>query len=137
MISFHVPGLPAPQGSKRHVGGGRMVESSKRLAPWRATVALVASQHVPTPFEGPVTVEVAFRFPMPRSRPKKLREQGEVWRDKKPDLDKLLRAVFDGLTDAGAIFDDAQIVHVIATKTETTSLGLIGVIITIKEATHG
>ena len=32
---FAVLGLPAPQGSKRHVGEGRMVESSKRVKPWR------------------------------------------------------------------------------------------------------
>lgn len=36
---FAVFGLPAPQGSKRHVGEGRMVESSKRVKPWRRQVA--------------------------------------------------------------------------------------------------
>lgn len=27
MIAFSVYGMPGPQGSKRHVGGGRMIES--------------------------------------------------------------------------------------------------------------
>jgi crossover junction endodeoxyribonuclease RusA len=32
-IVFTVPGKPAPQGSKRHVGRGIMVESSNHVAP--------------------------------------------------------------------------------------------------------
>ena len=35
---FTVHGLPAPQGSKRHVGKGVMVESSKYVKPWREAV---------------------------------------------------------------------------------------------------
>ena len=46
MITFHVSGTPAPQGSKRHVGGGRMIESSKKVEPWREAVARVASAHL-------------------------------------------------------------------------------------------
>ena len=37
-ILIRINGLPAPQGSKRHVGGGIMVESSKRAKPWRQDV---------------------------------------------------------------------------------------------------
>ena len=33
-----VYGVPAPQGSKRHVGHGILVESSKKLRPWRDAV---------------------------------------------------------------------------------------------------
>ena len=35
-------GQPAPQGSKRHVGKGVMVESSKKLRPWRQDVKAAA-----------------------------------------------------------------------------------------------
>jgi len=41
-ITFFVPGKPAPQGSKRHVGRGIMLESSREVGPWRERVALVA-----------------------------------------------------------------------------------------------
>lgn len=34
-LHFEIPGRPAAQGSKRHVGGGRMIEQSKYLKPWR------------------------------------------------------------------------------------------------------
>jgi hypothetical protein len=42
-LPFTVYGVPRPQGSKRHVGNGRMVESSPRVAEWRTLVALEAS----------------------------------------------------------------------------------------------
>lgn len=35
-------GTPAPQGSKRHVGRGVMIESSKNLKPWREAVKYAA-----------------------------------------------------------------------------------------------
>ena len=34
-VSFNVIGIPGAQGSKRHVGNGVMVESSKKVKPWR------------------------------------------------------------------------------------------------------
>lgn len=43
VVEFFVPGRPAPQGSKRHVGHGIMVESSRDLGPWRERVALAAN----------------------------------------------------------------------------------------------
>ena len=41
-VRFDVEGLPATQGSKSHVGKGRMVDSCKRLPEWRQLVALSA-----------------------------------------------------------------------------------------------
>jgi len=41
-VEFTVLGVPAPQGSKRHVGRGVLVESSKALGPWRDAVAWAA-----------------------------------------------------------------------------------------------
>ncbi|WP_312778521.1 hypothetical protein [Corynebacterium variabile] len=42
MTTFHVPGVPAPQGSKNAYRRGNkvlLVESSKKVKPWRAAVA--------------------------------------------------------------------------------------------------
>ena len=36
----------APQGSKRHVGRGIMIESSKRVKPWRDAVRIEANKVV-------------------------------------------------------------------------------------------
>jgi len=40
--SFTVWGIAAPQGSKRHVGNGVMLESSDRVRPWRQDVRFAA-----------------------------------------------------------------------------------------------
>lgn len=123
MIQFFAPGTPAPQGSKRHVGGGRMVESSKALPAWRDTVAWSARHAMgsrPTILE-PVGVTVEFRFPMPKSARRTDREMGKVPRPRKPDVDKLSRAVLDALVDAGVIGDDSQVVALVATKWDVTA----------------
>ncbi|WP_255218445.1 RusA family crossover junction endodeoxyribonuclease [Nocardia abscessus] len=103
--------MPAPQGSKRHVGHGRMIESSAAVGPWRERVALaVHNEHWPL-LSGPVVVDLTFVMPRPKSAPK-TRTPPAI---KKPDLDKLVRAIFDALT--GIAFDsDAQVVELHASK---------------------
>ncbi|QDH92357.1 RusA-like resolvase [Gordonia phage Spooky] len=51
-----IPGIPAPQGSKRHVGNGILIESSKRVGPWRAVVALTVGEQTTTVLDGPVRI---------------------------------------------------------------------------------
>lgn len=106
--SFMVIGTPAPQGSKRHVGHGIMVESSKKLKPWREAVKYAALQHAPTlPLDGPLHVRMVFTLRKPISAPKRRR----IWPDRTPDLSKILRATEDALTDAGIWSDDARVVE--------------------------
>ncbi|TWS20790.1 RusA family crossover junction endodeoxyribonuclease [Tsukamurella asaccharolytica] len=107
-----VPGRPAPQGSKRHVGRGIMVESSKAVGPWRAVVALTLGENVPAPIDGPVTIRAEFVMPRPKALPKTKPTPAAT---KKPDVDKLLRAILDAGTSIAWI-DDSQIVDVHATK---------------------
>lgn len=106
-----VPGDAAPQGSKRHVGGGRMVESSKALGPWRERVALAAHQHGYPVLTGPVFVGLEFVRPRPVSTPKR-RTPPAI---RKPDLDKLNRAILDALTGI-AYGDDAQVTELHSIK---------------------
>jgi crossover junction endodeoxyribonuclease RusA len=126
-VSFFVVGTPAPQGSKRFVGNGRMVESSKALAPWRAAVAWVASQHPLTP--GPVEVTLDFALARPRSAPK-----SRLWPDRKPDLDKLERGCLDALTAAAVIEDDARVVRLSSWKRYALPGEATGVGVTIRPA---
>lgn len=102
-----VRGIPAPQGSKRHVGGGRMVEMSKAVGPWREAVRgeTQRTMGARAPIEGPVMVGVDFYLPRPKSLAK-----GVLWPARRPDIDKLARAVLDGLTEGGAWLDDGQVV---------------------------
>lgn len=106
-VLFFVPGKPAPQGSKRHVGRGILVESSKEVGPWRERVALAAHNAMSgrALFDGAVSVCLNFVLPRPKSAPKSRTPAAT----KRPDLDKLERAVLDALT--GVCFaDDSQVV---------------------------
>ena len=62
MTTFHVPSVPAPQGSKNAYRRGSKVvlmESSKKVKPWRAAVAHAATiAYLRTePIDGPVCPE--------------------------------------------------------------------------------
>ena len=46
-----------------------------------------------------------------------------LWRNKRPDLDKLVRAVFDGVVESGLIKDDAQFVHLVTGKVHSAQEG--------------
>lgn len=110
MFAIFIPGNPAPQGSKRHLGNGVMVESSKRVKPWRSDIrsALLDDGGQPRArFAGPVRVDLEFVLPRPKGAPKKRTPAA----DKRPDIDKLLRAVFDAIGSAGVWRDDSQVVE--------------------------
>ena len=114
-ISFLVHGLPVPQGSTRAwlINGKPVITSTaKGLGTWRRLVADVAQRFAPDePWEGPVGIDLHFGLPKPKSAPKRRR----VWPDKRPDLDKLTRAVLDALTYV-VFADDSQVVEIRATK---------------------
>ena len=61
VFAARVFGHPAPKGSKRHVGGGRMIESSKRLPGWAQALneqlAVAAAGFDPFPRWAPVRVD--------------------------------------------------------------------------------
>ena len=112
-IAFTVPGKPAPQGSKRHVGRGMMVESSKELGPWRERVALCAHNAMcgRSLLDGAVRVRLDLTLPRPKSAPKRSTPPAV----KRPDVDKLARAILDAITGI-IVRDDSQIVDLHATK---------------------
>jgi crossover junction endodeoxyribonuclease RusA len=109
-----VRGTPAPQGSKRHVGGGRMIEQSRAVGPWREAVRACTQSQMEADSQetltGPVRVQIIFWLPRPKSAKPGSRPA------KRPDLDKLARSVLDGLTMGGAWLDDSQVVKLTAMK---------------------
>lgn len=111
MTLFFVAGKPAPQGSKRHVGNGRMIESSKALKPWRELIAETARWNRPELHTGPVLLKLDFIMPRPKATPKTATPPAI----KRPDLDKLVRAVLDSLTGICYV-DDSQVTDIIARK---------------------
>ena len=116
MISYFVEGEPAPQGSKNgFVKNGRvvMVESSKKVKPWREAVAWQTKAKVTKPMTSPVEIALVFHLPRPKTVNRK-------WPTVKPDLDKLIRSTFDGLTTGGLYTDDALVIAVSASKQYST-----------------
>lgn len=112
-VSCFVPGHPAPQGSRRYVGNGISIESSKQVKPWRADIREhLLAHHVQGPAIGPVTVGLEFVMPRPASTAK-TRTPPAV---KRPDLDKLTRAVLDAIGSAGLWRDDSQVTRLYAHK---------------------
>ena len=118
---MRVYGLPAPQGSKRHVGGGRMIEASRKVAPWREAVVGEAQRlgYAGMRIDEPVVVRITFYLPRPSSHrgARGLRPSAPVWPAKVPDLDKLARSTLDGLVQAAVLSDDARVVVIHARKT--------------------
>lgn len=137
-VSFFVPGVPAPQGSKRLVRNqaGKTVmigDNSASLKEWRAAVTTVAQFHKGSWAKGqPLFVSLDFTMPAT------LKDRSG-WCAVRPDLDKLVRAVFDGLTDAGAIVDDSQVASLTASKQRGIHCGvkvLIGALSALLEETQ-
>lgn len=134
MLTFHVIGTPGAQGSKRHVGGGRLIEMSKKVAPWRKAVHDAARNAIDTcdlfpgqpwqPLEGPIHASVTFFLTRPKSHWRTGRN-AHLLRDNAParptsrahgDIDKLIRSTLDALTQAGVIADDSLVVQLTTEK---------------------
>lgn len=112
-----VYGTPIPQGSMKAFtpkGWKRPILTSDnaKTKPWRqAIVDAAVVMREGRSFDAPVQLDVIFYLPRPKSTPKNIHRPA-----KKPDLDKLVRAVCDALTAAGVWRDDSQVVRVTAEK---------------------
>lgn len=121
LIAYTVSGHPAPQGSKRHVGNGRLIEASKRLKPWRDEVIKATEKMAETidELEGPLYIRLEFRVP----RPKTVKRDYPITRSS-GDLDKLVRGVLDGVDQGGLVSDDSQFIDIRASKRYSVDPGV-------------
>jgi Holliday junction resolvase RusA-like endonuclease len=123
LIVFFVAGEPVPQGSTK----GFYIEKINRVVithgnanttRWRERIATEAQRADAARMKGffspdrdaAYEVKVRFLFTRPKSMPKK-----RSLHTKRPDLDKLVRAVLDGITDV-LIPDDSQVIAISARK---------------------
>lgn len=150
-FTLFVPGQPVPQGSKsgfvnKKTGRVQIVDKDVRLPAWRMKVtahARDAIQHhtvaLDYPLDGPVGVRIDFVMPRPKGHygtgknTSILKPSAPTHPASMPDLDKLLRAIFDALTDAQVWRDDGQVVwcHTAKHYDGPTWPGGIGVHITL------
>ncbi|MFT4295626.1 MAG: RusA family crossover junction endodeoxyribonuclease [Micropruina sp.] len=127
MAGVKVYGLPAPKGSLHCVGrractkcgapvAHQLVEddSTGKGKTWRAvleTAGVALKKAHGGTITGPVSVDVTFVLPAPKTMPK-----GRLWPSVKPDVDKLARMLLDALTSSHVITDDARVVELTARK---------------------
>lgn len=107
VAEFLVSGTPVPQGSMSVFNGRVVHQKSKELTAWRNAIGN-ACRDVMSPMTGAVAVDITFTLQRPKTV---TRAQPYV----RPDVDKLARAVLDGLTGV-AFADDAQVTELTARK---------------------
>jgi len=133
-MKFAVKGIePAPQGSKRHVGNGRMVEASAKVKPWRYAVSQAALELNKPITDRPVFVQITFLFTRPKAHytsKGQLKPTAPFYKQSKPDLDKLVRSTLDALTNV-LIKDDSQVVNLICCKQYANEGELPGALINV------
>jgi crossover junction endodeoxyribonuclease RusA len=135
-------GRPAPQGSKRHVGGNRFVEASKYLKPWRNAISKAAKDSTPADWYASMAMSVTITFILPRPK-SHFRTNGKL-KDNAPrlcttrigDIDKLCRATLDSLSGsvnggAGVFDDDCQVFDLHAERRYAVGYEKPGAIITV------
>jgi len=139
VVNVAVNGIePAPQGSKRHVGGGRLIEASKRVKPWRQAVAASAQQQMRDQkcdlITGACSVSVEFRFKRPKSH---FTTNGQLKAAapehcivKRNDIDKCCRSTLDALSET-VFADDCLVVSLNAEKRYCIGTEPPGALITV------
>lgn len=129
-LTLWIPGVPVPQGSRRHIGKGVTIEANPRLKPWRADAIAAIEDSLGedwTPISGAVQMHAVFWFVRPQSHYRTgkfahlLKDSAPLHHTQQPDRDKLDRAVMDALTQAGVWRDDAQCWEALTTKAWTVN----------------
>lgn len=121
-VAFTVPGKPVGKGRPRAAKRGQHITlyTPQTTATYESTVALVASQAMAglPLITGPVEVVMRQVLPIPSSWSK--RKQGDALAGRvlpgvKPDMDNVIKAIFDAIN--GVVWnDDTQVVDLQARK---------------------
>ena len=118
-VSLSVTGDPASQGSHAIMNGRIIQVNSSKHKAWRKAIVQEAIATLPDdwqPIDEPCELIVNFYMPKPASVKRSLPTVS-------PDLDKLIRAVGDSLTDSGIVIDDSRIVRISARKLYAEGIG--------------
>lgn len=113
-LSFVVPDVPVAQPRQRQrVAPGGFVQNytptDSPVNAFKASVKRAANDaYRGKPLSGPLSVSVLFVFPRTSGQIWKTKPMPRIWHTKKPDLDNLVKAVWDALSGIVWI-DDKQI----------------------------
>lgn len=131
-VTFRVVGTPVPQGSmkgyaNKRTGRVHLTSDNPNLRSWREMIAWEARQAADWCSDAPVEVRAQFWLLRPKSLPKRVQLPST-----KPDCDKLLRGVLDGLTGV-LITDDSRVVRATTSKHYCGPDEQPGALITVRE----
>lgn len=120
LFDIFVIGHPRQRGSKRHIGGGRLMDEAKGSKEWMRYIQYAVRQaYGGQPVTGPVTLCIEFHMPRPKCH---FDKTGMLKRGfdaaaylTSPDTDKLCRTVLDALSNVVYV-DDKQVVMIQASK---------------------
>lgn len=112
-ITLHVPAVPVAQPRARAavIGGHARVYDNKKhpVTEFKATVRMaLLNAYSGPPLSGPLRCDLVFVMPRPKSLIWKTRPMPREPHVKKPDIDNLVKAIFDALNGI-AFIDDAQV----------------------------
>ena len=131
-VSFEVVGIAQPKGSTKAFmpKGARfpiVTSDNPRVKDWQHAIAAQAQTvGAGALFAGGVTLAVAFFLPRPVSLPRRV-----VAHVRRPDLDKLIRAVSDALI--GILYhDDSQVCEIRASKQYAIGIDAPRVLVTLE-----
>ncbi len=131
IVAFFAAGTPAPKGSTKAFMRPGMrfpvvtADNGEKQRAFGSVVSFSAVRAGLKPMDGPVSLNIKFIMPRPKSLPKRVTAHC-----KKPDIDKLTRLVADALTGI-AYVDDSQIVALSAFKSYAAAGQITGAEITI------
>ena len=116
-LSFIAPGIPVAKGRPRFARMGKFVKTftDDKTVRFEDCIAFYCREAMQKskhgfPVDVAVHAEITALFPRPASRKK------AAHMDRKPDLDNVCKSVIDGLSNAGAVTNDARIVSIDAKK---------------------
>lgn len=126
--AFFVPGDPKPKGSIRIFKHGGHIPDSGDMREWCHRVTEAAKVAIDDRgLEGGIAVVLRFAIRRPKAHYGKngiVRPTAAQHPAKKPDIDKLARAVLDALTASGVWLDDSQVVRLECTKVYSQEPGV-------------
>lgn len=135
-VEFVIPGPPQGKGRARSTRSGIHFTPHKTvLYENRVMTCFQEAADGWRPTEKPVSVEITAWFQIPASTPKKSRLAmmlQKILPAKKPDIDNIVKAVFDGLNSV-AWLDDKQITDLSAKKRYTGENDMPSVIVRVTE----
>lgn len=119
LITFFVPGVPRPGGSKKAffnktLGRSIIVDDCAKNKDWRNSVKYACYDAYKGPqLTGPLNLSITFLMPRPKGHYGSgknagvLKANAPIWHTSKPDRTKLTRSTEDAIKDSGIVSDDS------------------------------